>query len=125
MRTSRQKLRERRWNATERSRMSQLTLKGPKNTERGFAQPHRLFEHCVEDGGKVAGRGVDDLQHLGGCGLLLQCLTRLGNESRVLHRNDRLRPEVFQQRNLLVGERAYLPPVASDQAEKGPIFAQR
>ena len=67
--------------------------------------------------GEVAGRGVDDLQHLGGRGLLLQSLARLGEEPRVLHRDDRLCREILQQRDLFVGERAdllavdrYVPP---------------
>ena len=68
----------------------------------------RLFQHRVEHRREVAGRGVDDLQHLGGRGLLLQRLARLGDQPRVLHRDDRLRREILQQRDLLVGERPYL-----------------
>ena len=44
-------------------------------------------------------------KHLGGRGLLLQSFARLGDQPRVLHRDDRLRREVLQQRDLLVGER--------------------
>ena len=65
----------------------------------------RLFQHRVEHRREIAGRGIDDLQHLGGRGLLLQCLARLGDQPRVLHRDHRLRREVLQQRDLLVGER--------------------
>ena len=46
-------------------------------------------------------------KHLGGRGLLLQGLARLGDEPRVLHRDHRLRREVLQQRDLLVGERPH------------------
>src|SRR5215467_3543943 len=28
-----------------------------------LAQPHRLFEHCIEDGCQFAGRAVDDPQY--------------------------------------------------------------
>ena len=45
------------------------------------------------------------LQHLGGRCLLLQRLARLGHQPRILHRDDRLRGEVLQQRDLLLGER--------------------
>ena len=45
---------------------------------RRLTQPHRLFEHRVEHRGEVAGRGIDDLQDLGGRGLPLQCLVALG-----------------------------------------------
>ena len=54
-----------------------------------------------------AGRRVDDLQYLGGRGLLLQSLARLGQEPRILHRGDRLRREVFEQRNLLVSREGF------------------
>ena len=64
--------------------------------ERRFAEPHRLFEHRVEYRREVAGRRIDDLQHFGGRGLLLQCLARLGQEARILHCDDRLRREVLQ-----------------------------
>jgi len=43
----------------------------PKPTEGRIAQPRCLFEHRVEHRGEVAGRGIDDLQYLGGRGLLL------------------------------------------------------
>ena len=78
----------------------------------------RLFQDRVEHRREVAGRGVDDLQHLGGRGLLLQGLARLGDQPRVLHRDHRLRREVLQQRDLLVGERPDLLAVGSDTAEQ-------
>ena len=46
-------------------------------------------------------------KHLGGRGLLLQGLARLGDQPRVLHRDHRLRREILQQRDLLVGERPH------------------
>jgi len=36
-----------------------------------LTQAYGLFEHCVEHRREVAGRGIDDLQYLGGGGLLL------------------------------------------------------
>src|SRR3954466_3092429 len=79
--------------------------------ECALAQPQRLFQHRAEHRGEVAGRGVDDLQHLGGRGLLLQRLTRFGNETRILDCDDRLRREVLEKCDLLVGERAHLAAV--------------
>src|SRR5437763_10825366 len=52
-----------------------------------ITQGVRLFQDRVEDGGEIAGRGIDDAQDLGGRGLLLQCLARLGDQPRVLHRD--------------------------------------
>src|SRR5215471_13283317 len=60
------------------------------------AKAERLLQDRVEHRRQIARRGIDDLQYLGGCGLLLQGLARLGQETRVLHRNDRLRGEVLQ-----------------------------
>ena len=47
--------------------------------ENGAAQAHRPFQHHVEYRPEVAGRGVDDLQYLGGRGLPLQRLVTLGS----------------------------------------------
>src|SRR6202043_4163905 len=91
---------------TQRHSMSLLALDPPYVSVRGLAQAQRLIEDGVEYRCEVAGGGVDDLQHLGGRGLLLQSLARLGQEPRVFHRDDRLRREVLQERDLLVGERS-------------------
>src|SRR6516162_1824532 len=55
-----------------------------------LAKPNGLFEYRVEYRAEVTRRGVDDLQHLSDGCLLLQGLARLGNEARVLDRDDRL-----------------------------------
>jgi hypothetical protein len=73
-----------------------------KRAAGGLAQAHRLVEHRVEHRREVAGRGIDDPQHLGGRGLLLQGLARLGQQPCILHRDHRLRCKVLQQRDLLV-----------------------
>ncbi len=59
------------------------------------AQIMCLFQDRVEHRGEVAGRRIDHLQDLGGRGLLLQRLARLGQEPRILHRDYRLRREVL------------------------------
>ena len=46
-------------------------------------------------------------------------------QPRVFHRDDRLRREVLQERDLLVGERPDLLAMGGDVAEQGAIFAQR
>ena len=78
----------------------------------------RLLEDRVEYRREVAGRRIDDLQYLGGRGLLLQCLTRLGQQSPVLHCNDRLRREIFEQRDFLVGKRPRLASGYGNSAEQ-------
>ena len=85
----------------------------------------RLFQDRVEHRREVAGRGIDDLQHLGRRGLLLQSLARLGQEPRVLHRDDRLRREILQQRDLLLGKRPDLLAIDRDRAEQPAVLAKR
>ena len=84
-----------------------------------------VVQHRVEHRREVTGRGIDDLQHLGGRGLLLQGLARLGQEPRILHRDDRLRREVLQQCDLLVSKRPHLLAERGDDAEQRAVFPQR
>ena len=55
-----------------------LSVIGLHDRESSVAKSNRLIEHGVEHRRKVAGRGVDDLQHLSSRGLLLERLARLG-----------------------------------------------
>jgi hypothetical protein len=64
----------------------------------------RFVEYCVKHRREVARRGINDLQYLGGRGLLLQGLARLGQEPRVLHRDDRLPRKILQQCDLSIGK---------------------
>ena len=110
--------------APQSRRLQALSL---HHMEFAESAPHRriaLSSIASNTGVEIAGRGIDDLQHLGGRGLLLQSLTRLGNEPRVLHRNDRLRREVLQKRDLLVGKRARLQAVHSQDPKQGIVLAQ-
>src|SRR3954463_7550516 len=85
----------------------------------------RLLQYRFKYRCKLAGRGVDDLQHLGGRSLLFQRLARFGQEPRAFYCDDRLRREVFEQRDLLVAERADLLAVNDDCADQCTILAQR
>jgi len=65
----------------------------------------RLLQYRIEYWREIAGRGVDDLRYLGGRGLLLQRLTRLGQEPRVFHRDHRLISESAHEFDLLFCKR--------------------
>ena len=54
--------------------MSLLALDPPYVSVVGLAQAQRLVQYCVEHRCEITGRGIDDLQHLGGRGLPLQRL---------------------------------------------------
>ena len=77
-----------------------------------------LLQYRVEHWREVAGRRIDDLQYLGGRGLLLQCLAHLGDGPGILHCDDCLCREVMQQRNLLVGKWPHILAVTDDRAEQ-------
>src|SRR5262245_7622375 len=100
-----------------------ITFKDPQASERGPAKGMGLLQYRIEHRSEVARRRIDDLQHLGSRGLLLQRLARLGQEPRVLHRDDRLRREIFEQRNLLVGKWPHFAANGDDLPQKHIILA--
>ena len=78
-----------------------------RTRQRAKSAPH-IGSHlkiASKTGARSPSEELITCKHLGGRGLLLQGLARLVNQPRVLHRDDRLRREVLQQRDLLVGER--------------------
>src|SRR6266446_6790341 len=65
-------------------RAPRLAFKDPQRPESSSAKLMRLFQYRVEHRGEITGRRIDDLQYLGGGGLLLQRLAPLGQEPRIL-----------------------------------------
>jgi len=110
--------------ATGRNEVESFSIISGDVAKAGLAQTHRFFEHHVEDGRKIAGRGVDDAKHLSGGGLLLQGFAGLGQQPRVLYRDDRLRSEVLDERDFPVAERPNFKADSSDHAEQRTVFAQ-
>jgi hypothetical protein len=80
-----------RWHIVRGNCAEDLAVESEQDAVRGLAQAHRPVEHRVENRREIAGRAVDDPQHLGGRGLLLQGLAGLGDQPRVFDRDDRLR----------------------------------
>ena len=81
-----------------------LAIKSKQSPVCRLAQTDCLFEHGIEHRPEVSGRRINDLQHLGGRGLLLQRLARLGDQPRIFHCDHRLSGEVPEEGNLLVSE---------------------
>ena len=79
-------------------------------------------------GSKLAGRAGDDLQHLGGRGLLLQALrlvracapARLSNSRTFSIAITAWSAKVVDQLDLLVGERPYGPARQNDHTDRCP-----
>ena len=105
--------------------VKQFAVVAQKVAEGGAGQPKCFFQDRLEDRREIAGRRIDDLQHLGGRGLLLERFAYFGDQPRVLHRDHRLRREVFEQRDLPVGERPHFLSVGGDISEQRILLAQR
>ena len=74
-----------------------LSVIGVQNAKGGVAKPRRLFEHRIENRGQIAGAGIDDLQDLGGRGLLREGFAQLPRRvaegcQRSRHRADLVGP---------------------------------
>ena len=70
----------------------------------GLAQSGRRLDQRIEHRLQIEGRAADDLEHVGGGGLLLQRFAQLVEQPRVLNGDDGLIGEGLDQRDLLVGE---------------------
>jgi hypothetical protein len=102
-----------------------LSIEARAQSKRRFAQTHRVVQNRVEHRREIAGRGIDDLQYLGGRSLLLQCLARFDNEPCVFYCDDGLVGEGSDQRHLFVGEALNAPTAERDDARRLVIAQQR
>ncbi len=73
-----------------------------------LAQSGGGFHQRVEHRAQIEGRAADDLEHIGGGGLLLQRFAQFAEQPRVLDGDDGLGGEVRHQLDLLVGEGPHL-----------------
>ena len=73
-----------------------------------LAQSRRRFDQRIEHRLQIEGRAADDLEHVGGGGLLLQRFAQLVEQPRVLDGDDGLGSEVLYQSYLFIGERPNL-----------------
>ena len=74
---------------------------------------------------QVERRAADDLEHVGGGGLLLQRFTQLVEQARVLDGDDGLRGKILNQIDLLVGERTDFRAVDDDCADQLIVLDHR
>jgi hypothetical protein len=79
------------------------------------------LQHRLE----IEGRSADDLEHIGGGGLLLQRFAQLVEQAGVLDRDDGLGSEVLDQLDLLVGEWADFLPVDAHGADQFVLLEHR
>jgi hypothetical protein len=98
----------------------------------GVAKPGGRFNERLQDWPQIEGRAADDLEHIGGRGLLLQrfgqvvgALAQLVEQPCVLDGDDGLAGEVVDQLNLFVCERPNLLAVDGDGPDQCVLFEHR
>ena len=90
-----------------------------------LAQTRRRLDQRIEHCLQIEGRAADDLEHVGGGGLLLQRFAQLVEQPRVLDGDDGLGGEVRKQSDLLLGEGAHFLPVDGERADQLIILEHR
>src|SRR5262249_16161310 len=108
-----------------RCEVVQLTVRPKDEPLLGCAKPRRVLDQSVENGLKLEGRAADDLEHVGGGGLLLQRFAELVEQPRILDRDHGLVGETLDQLDLLVGERSDLLPKNVDNTNQLALFEHR
>src|SRR5215831_3522815 len=107
------------------NRANVVALNNPQAAQCRAAKIVCLLQYRVEYRREVAGRGIDDAEYLRSSGLLLQGLARLGQQPRVLHRDDRLRRKILEQRDLFVGKGPYLKSARDNHSKQCVTLPQR
>jgi hypothetical protein len=81
---------------------------------------------------QIKGRAADDLQHVARRGLVFERLLQVARavlqlveEPRILHRDDRLRRETFQDCDFSVGKRPYLSTNEGEDAQNLIVLGER
>ena len=117
--------------AVTRGQVMDAALTAENECTFGRAQARRRLHERVEHGLQVEGRAADDLEHVGGRGLLLQRFTQvfrarlhLFEQPHVLDRDDSLVGEGLKQLDMMVGKRAGLCARDADLPDRHAIAHQ-
>src|SRR5262245_44231334 len=94
-----------------------LAIEAEYKSPIGSTKPYRTFGNGFEDRLQIERRPTDDLEHIGGGGLLLERFAQLVEQPRVLDGDDGLGREVLDQFNLLFGERPHLLAVHRNRSD--------
>src|SRR5262249_48509803 len=108
-----------------RYRTINVTLEAEERAELGLADAHRVLQHGLKHRLQLTRRSADNLEYVGGRGLLLQRLPQFVEQPRVLDGDDGLGGEVLQQLDLLVGERLDLLAIDDDRTDQLIVFEHR
>src|SRR5262249_53926712 len=84
----------------------------------GLAEICRRLDQRVEHGLQIERRAADDLEDVGGGGLLLKRFAQLIEQASVLDGDDSLAGEILEQTDLLLGEWADVLAIDGDAADQ-------
>jgi hypothetical protein len=73
-----------------------LAVEPEQRAELGLADARRVLQHSLEYWLQFAGRAADDLEHVGGRGLLVQRFAQLVEQPRILDGDDSLAGKALQ-----------------------------
>src|SRR5262245_20095282 len=88
-----------------------------------LTQAGRRLDERIEHRLQIERRAADDLEHVGGGGLLLEGFAQLVEQPRILDRNDGLFREIAHKLHLLVAERSHLLPINGYRSD-GLVFLE-
>src|SRR5215468_9613993 len=111
--------------AVQGYRPEPVALAQPQYTELGLADAHRIRQHGLEHGLKLAGRAGDDAQHLRGGGLLVERLAQLVEQARVLDRYHRLIGEAPHQLKLILLKGSHLAAIDNHHTDRLSFSRER
>src|SRR5260370_12268581 len=86
-----------------------------------FAETRCRLNKRVQNGLQIEGRAADDLEHIGGGGLLLQRFPQLVEQARVLDGNDGLIGKGLEKRDLLISKRIDDGTAKDDRPDRFPL----
>src|SRR5262249_50159879 len=83
-----------------------------------LAQPRCGFDECFQHSLEIERRAGDDVEHIGGSGLLLEGLSQLIEQARVLDSDHSLFRKVVNKLDLFVSERADFLTINDNRADQ-------
>jgi hypothetical protein len=107
-----------------RTKKDSIFLAG-NNGPVGIAERRRRLDKGLQHRPQIEGRATDDLEHVGGGGLLLQRFTQFAEQARILDGDHGLVSEGLDQLNLLIRKRLYFKSAEHDCANGFALSQQR
>jgi hypothetical protein len=108
-----------------RGKIEAFAVIGPEIAVDGVAQCASLIQYTLEYRSEIAGRGIDGLEDFGRRGLLFQGFPGLGDQPRVLQRDNGLVGKGADEFDLPVGEGLHPLSREIDRADHNPLAQKR